>query len=169
MLSSSCCVSWLLVAQAKRFGLCQGLGDKVRLQIACFLDSMLRHVCDMTTVVDGIASLLLKGAVCLQVFEEVSNLCLGLAARAMPWSSFGQSHTIAVWVILVSKVFDNLIARSKSIAESLRARGVVDPSTHHLNVPVLLQSSWPANFVAAGSLLMCGTLAVMNDPAFARI
>ena len=105
----------------------------------------------------------------VQVFEEIRNLCLGLAARGMPWPRLGRAHTVAVWLILINKLFANLFARSTSIAESLRARGITDPAVHHLNIPVLLKSSILGNLVAAGALGACVAVAVLNDPAFATV
>jgi hypothetical protein len=103
---------------------------------------------------------------CVQVFEEVRNLCLGLAARSMPWTTLGRANAIAVWVILTNKVLSNLFSRSASIAESLQARGVVDPDTHHLNVPVLLPSNAFANILTGLTLVGCIVLALVHNPAF---
>ena len=86
------------------------------------------------------------------MFEEVRNLCFGLAARAVQWSLLSRGEVLSVWVVLINKAFSNLFSRSNFIAESLHARGVHDPSKHHLNVPQFFDSKPLANVVAATTL-----------------
>eukprot|EP00892_Ulva_mutabilis_P008741 jgi/Ulvmu1/6239/UM028_0097.1 len=95
------------------------------------------------------------------VFEELRNLALGLAARAVPWSSMTRNDAIGIWALVINKLFSNLFRRSANMAESLMARGFQDPEERHLNVPVLLQSSVWANMVAIASLAGCVYFAVM--------
>ena len=102
----------------------------------------------------------------MQVFEEVRNLCLGLAARAVPWKQRTRSHTIAIWVGLINKLFANLFARSRYIAESLRARGVVDFDTHQLNIPQLLPPRALHSACAAALLLGGVWLAFQHGAQF---
>lgn len=97
----------------------------------------------------------------LQVFEELRNLALGLAARAVPWSSMTRNDAVGIWALVINKLFSNLFRRSANMAESLKARGFQDPEERHLNVPVLLQSNIWANLVAVTGLGVCIYTAIM--------
>jgi energy-coupling factor transporter transmembrane protein EcfT len=99
----------------------------------------------------------------VQVFEEVRNLCFGLAARAMPWAALGRGAALTVWITVLGKLLSNLFARSRAIAESLQARGVADPETYHLNVPVFLETKPLANVAAALGLAGCAALAARHN------
>lgn len=90
-----------------------------------------------------------------QVFEELRNLALGLAARAVPWSSMTRNDAVGIWALVINKLFSNLFRRSANMAESLKARGFDDAEKRHLNVPVLLQSNIWANLVAIAGLGAC--------------
>jgi energy-coupling factor transporter transmembrane protein EcfT len=97
----------------------------------------------------------------MQVFDEVRNLALGLAARGVPWRSMTRSSTIAIGIVMVRKLFSNLFARSKFIAESLVARGIGLPHQtrqYQLNIPVLLPSNSFANATALALLVACVSL-----------
>jgi hypothetical protein len=100
---------------------------------------------------------------CVQVFEEVRNLCFGLAARAVQWKLLSRGEALEVWLVLIRKTFANLFSRSKFIAESLYARGVRDPAKHNLNVPKFFDSKPAANVVAAGALAVIVGMAVRHS------
>lgn len=93
----------------------------------------------------------------LQVFDEVRNLCLGLAARSVNWSALDRVTSNSIWLVLVSKLFRNLFQRSGHIAESLVSRGFKGPETHALNIPRMVPSTLLANAIAL--VLLFGTTA----------
>jgi energy-coupling factor transporter transmembrane protein EcfT len=92
----------------------------------------------------------------VQVYEELRNLCLGLAARAVPWHLRSQSQQLSIWANLVHKLFSNLFTRADYIAESLIARGFVDFDKHRLNVPEFTPPKPMPNIVAL--LLLAGSI-----------
>lgn len=91
----------------------------------------------------------------MQVFEEVRNLCLGLASRGVVWPAMARSDVVATWILMFTKLFGNLFERSSRMAESLTARGFRDPEDRHLNVPLLCPSNFVANAIALIALAGC--------------
>ena len=91
----------------------------------------------------------------VQVFEEVRNLCLGLASRGVVWPAMSGNDVVATWILMFTKLFGNLFERSSRMAESLTARGFRDPEDRHLNVPLLCPSTVLANAVALLALAGC--------------
>ena len=89
------------------------------------------------------------------MFEEVRNLCLGVAARGINWNGLSATGQTAIWATVLRKLFSNLFARSKYIAESLTARGHSAATPQRLNIPILLPSSTAANAVSIALLLTC--------------
>lgn len=92
---------------------------------------------------------------CMQVFEEVRNLCLGLASRGVVWPEMSRNDVVATWILMFTKLFANLFDRSSCMAESLVARGFKDPEDRYLNVPLLCPSKFLANAVALLALGLC--------------
>jgi general transcription factor 3C polypeptide 2 len=90
----------------------------------------------------------------MQVFDELRNLCLGLAARAVPWHLRSPSQQLAIWGSLIQKLFSNLFTRADYIAESLVSRGLHDLDTYPLNVPDFTPPKLLPNLTAA--LLLVG-------------
>ena len=88
----------------------------------------------------------------LQVFDEVRNLTLGLAARSVCWEGLDRNGVLSVWTFLALRLFGNLFSRSRFIAESLVARGYSGPATHALNIPRLLPSNPWVNAAALAAL-----------------
>jgi energy-coupling factor transporter transmembrane protein EcfT len=92
----------------------------------------------------------------MQVFDELRNLCLGLAARAVPWSLRSPSQQLSIWGSLIQKLFSNLFTRAEYIAESLVARGIHNFDTYPLNVPDFTPPKLVPSLVAA--LLLVGSV-----------
>ena len=84
----------------------------------------------------------------MQVFEEVQNLCFGLASRGVPWAQIGGAQQIAIWSVLFNKLSSNLFLRSRHIAESLQAR-----------LPIACLSLWFAYLPC----LCCGVAAACRN------
>lgn len=51
------------------------------------------------------------------VFEEVRNLCLGLAARGVDWRAQGTRGSLEILGRLVVRLFGNLFTRSEKISQ----------------------------------------------------
>lgn len=51
------------------------------------------------------------------VFEEVRNLCLGLAARGVDWRAQGGRGSLEILGRLVVRLFGNLFQRSEKISQ----------------------------------------------------
>ncbi|WIA32057.1 hypothetical protein OEZ86_002909 [Tetradesmus obliquus] len=66
------------------------------------------------------------------VFEEVRNLCLGLAARGVDWRAQGGRGSLEILGRLVVRLFGNLFARSEKISQAMVVRGFLGPQQHHL-------------------------------------
>jgi energy-coupling factor transporter transmembrane protein EcfT len=89
------------------------------------------------------------------VFEELRNLCLGLASRAVAWEMMSRADALTTWVLVANRLFSNLFTRSERMAESLQARGFHSPEGRHLNIPLLCPSSLLANIAALFLLGVC--------------
>eukprot|EP00878_Enallax_costatus_P025753 GHUV01027580.1.p1 GENE.GHUV01027580.1~~GHUV01027580.1.p1 ORF type:complete len:269 (+),score=43.31 GHUV01027580.1:230-1036(+) len=89
------------------------------------------------------------------VFEEVRNLCLGLAARGVNWRAQGARGSLEILSRLVVRLFGNLFQRSEKISQAMVVRGFLGPEQHHLYLMRCNETSWLANVVA---LLLLGGL-----------
>lgn len=58
------------------------------------------------------------------VFEEVRNLCLGLAARGVDWRAQGGRGSLEIVGRLVVRLFGNLFTRSEKISQVSRYRAL---------------------------------------------
>jgi general transcription factor 3C polypeptide 2 len=83
------------------------------------------------------------------VFEEVRNLCLGLAARGVDWRAQGGRGSLEILGRLVVRLFGNLFQRSEKITQVLWEcpQGGWGPGQHPSMVSasvgqVALQASW---------------------------
>lgn len=91
------------------------------------------------------------------VFEEVRNLCLGLAARGVDWRAQGTRGSLVVLGRLVARLFGNLLARADKIAQAMVVRGFLGPQRHRLYLMRSNPTSAVANLVALallGALLL---------------
>lgn len=59
------------------------------------------------------------------VFEEVRNLCLGLAARGVEWRAQGTRGSLEILGRLVVRLFGNLFHRSEKISQVCAGWGLV--------------------------------------------
>lgn len=87
------------------------------------------------------------------VFEEVRNLCLGLAARGVDWRAQGGRGSMEVAARLLVRLFANLFERSDKIAQAMVVRGFLGPEQHHLYMMRVNESSVLANFLALAALV----------------
>ena len=92
------------------------------------------------------------------VFDEVRNLCLGLAARNIQWKSLGPAAGLQVSAQMFTRLFGNLMQRSDSIATSMQARGFVGPKGHEVHLARVQKPNIAAD-VAALALLAGSTYA----------
>ena len=100
------------------------------------------------------------------VFEEARNLCLGLASRGIDWGLLGAKGTLGLAVSTAGRLFNNLLARSVSIAVAMTARGFRGPQEHVLHLAegkaahplrrVVADGAVGASFV--GLVLLCRIL-----------
>ncbi|KAK9909552.1 hypothetical protein WJX75_003996 [Coccomyxa subellipsoidea] len=85
--------------------------------------------------VDEIAlTLLLSLRFMAQVTEEMRNLSLGLAARAVRWHQLPPGGGVQVLLRLGGRLFSNLMQRSENIALAMQARDFVGPERHHVHL-----------------------------------
>jgi general transcription factor 3C polypeptide 2 len=82
------------------------------------------------------------------VFEEVRNLCLGLAARGVAWREQGARGSIEIAATMTARLFANLFERSDKISQAMAARGFLGPETHELYCMRANRTSAVANGVA---------------------
>ncbi|MEW5317870.1 MAG: hypothetical protein WDW38_009134 [Sanguina aurantia] len=88
------------------------------------------------------------------VFEEVRNLCLGLAARGVDWVAQGGRGSLEIAGKLCVKLFANLFRRSENIAQAMVVRGFRGPEDHNLYMMQVNRTNVLANTVALGLLIM---------------
>jgi general transcription factor 3C polypeptide 2 len=86
------------------------------------------------------------------VFEEVRNLCLGLAARGIAWREQGARGSLEIAAQMAGRLFANLFERSDKIAQAMAARGFLGPESHELYCMRANRTSGVANAVALGLL-----------------
>jgi len=86
------------------------------------------------------------------VFEEVRNLCLGLAARGVAWRSQGARGSIEIAAQMAARLFANLFERSDKIAQAMAVRGFLGPERHELYCMRANRTSALANGVALALL-----------------
>ncbi len=94
------------------------------------------------------------------VFEEVRNLCLGLAARGVDWRAQGGRGSLEVSARLLVRLFANLFQRSENIAQAMVVRGFLGPEQHHLYMMRVNAASPVANVVAL--LVLAGLAAAVT-------
>jgi general transcription factor 3C polypeptide 2 len=87
------------------------------------------------------------------VFEEVRNLCLGLAARGVDWRAQGGRGSLQMAVKLAVRLFGNLFQRSENIAQAMVVRGFLGPERQHLYMMQVNETSALANVLAVAALL----------------
>lgn len=86
------------------------------------------------------------------VFEEVRNLCLGLAARGVAWREQGARGSIEIAAQMTGRLFANLFERSDKISQAMAARGFMGPERHELYCMRANRTSGAANAVALALL-----------------
>jgi energy-coupling factor transporter transmembrane protein EcfT len=89
------------------------------------------------------------------VFEEVRNLCLGLAARGIAWREQGARGSIEIAAQMTGRLFANLFERSEKIAQAMAVRGFLGPEDHQTYCMRANRTSSVANAVA---LVLLGVL-----------
>jgi energy-coupling factor transport system permease protein len=93
------------------------------------------------------------------VFEEVRNLCLGLAARGVDWRAQGGRGSLEIFARLLVRLFSNLFQRSENIAQAMVVRGFLGPEKHHLYMMRSNDTHWATN--AAALALLAGLAAAV--------
>jgi general transcription factor 3C polypeptide 2 len=86
------------------------------------------------------------------VFEEVRNLCLGLAARGIAWREQGARGSIEIAAQMTARLFANLFERSEKIAQAMAVRGFLGPEMHETYCMKANRTSVVANVVALALL-----------------
>lgn len=86
------------------------------------------------------------------VFEEVRNLCLGLAARGVDWRKQGGRGSLEIFARLITRLFANLFQRSENIAQAMVVRGFQGPERHNMYMKRANATTPPANFLALVAL-----------------
>ncbi|GAX78117.1 hypothetical protein CEUSTIGMA_g5559.t1 [Chlamydomonas eustigma] len=81
------------------------------------------------------------------VFEEVRNLCLGLASRGVDWAAHGNGGSLQLLGRLSARLFGNLFHRSENIAQAMVARGFTGPADHSMYMTRINRPSWVANLL----------------------
>ncbi|KAG2453352.1 hypothetical protein HYH02_001576 [Chlamydomonas schloesseri] len=92
------------------------------------------------------------------VFEEIRNLCLGLAARGINWEAQGGAGSLNMAGRLCMRLFGNLFQRSENIAQAMLVRGFQGPADHHLYQMKVNPTSAFANVCALALLLAYSVL-----------
>lgn len=97
------------------------------------------------------------------VFEEVRNLTLGIAARALNWKALGFMGTASILVTACGKIFNNLFQHADNISKSMIMRGFTTPEAHNFQLQQLERSK-PLNNVIAllGLVALCAAMVKFN-------
>lgn len=97
------------------------------------------------------------------VFEEVRNLCLGLAARGVDWRAQGGRGSLEILGRLIVRLFGNLFQRSEKISQAMVVRGFLGPEAHHLYLMRSNETSLAGNAAALALLAaLCGAVAYLK-------
>ncbi len=87
------------------------------------------------------------------VFEEVRNLCLGLAARGVDWKAQGGRGSLQMAIKLCVRLFGNLFQRSENIAQAMVVRGFMGPEQQQLYMMKVNETTVLANIMALAALV----------------
>lgn len=82
------------------------------------------------------------------VFEEIRNMCLGLAARGVEWKTQGTRGSLDIFGKLLVHLFASLFDKSEKIAQAMVVRGFAGPESHNLYMMKVNDVSVVANVVA---------------------
>lgn len=64
------------------------------------------------------------------VFEEIRNLTLAVAARAMNWKAMGFMGSMTILTTVCGRLFSNLFHHADNITQSMIMRGFTTPEDH---------------------------------------
>ncbi|MDJ0579583.1 CbiQ family ECF transporter T component [Crocosphaera sp.] len=67
------------------------------------------------------------------VLEEVQNLIRSIRTRAINWKKLGIKKSLQVWLVVVEKLFENLLMRAEEIAIAMEVRGFLTPNQHQVD------------------------------------
>ena len=59
------------------------------------------------------------------VLEEIQNLMRSIRTRAINWKKLGIKKSLQVWLVVVEKLFENLLMRAEEIAIAMEVRGFI--------------------------------------------
>lgn len=86
------------------------------------------------------------------VLEEIQNLMRSIRTRAINWKKLGIKKSLQVWLVVVEKLFENLLMRAEEIAIAMEVRGFISPNKH--------QVEWHQLRLIGGDWLALGLLIV---------
>lgn len=86
------------------------------------------------------------------VLEEIQNLMRSIRTRAINWKKLGIKKSLQVWLVVVEKLFENLLMRAEEIAIAMEVRGFISPNKH--------QVEWHQLRLIRGDWLALGLLIV---------
>ena len=86
------------------------------------------------------------------VLEEIQNLMRSIRTRAINWKKLGIKKSLQVWLVVVEKLFENLLMRAEEIAIAMEVRGFISPNQH--------QVEWHQLRLIGGDWLALGLLIV---------
>lgn len=86
------------------------------------------------------------------VLEEVQNLIRSVFTRAINWEKLGWKNSTKVWLIVVERLFENLLLRAEQIASAMTVRGFTTPNTHQVQWHYLKFRS--LDWIALGCLVL---------------
>lgn len=66
------------------------------------------------------------------VLEEVQNLARSIRTRAINWKKLGIKRSFQVWLLVVDRLFENLLMRAEQIAIAMDIRGFTSPNEHRV-------------------------------------
>ena len=66
------------------------------------------------------------------VLEEIQNLMRSIRTRAINWKKLGIKKSLQVWLVVVEKLFENLLMRAEEIAIAMEVRGFISPNQHQV-------------------------------------
>ncbi len=90
------------------------------------------------------------------VLEEVQNLIRAVRTRAINWKKLGFKQAIALWLVVMERLVDNLFIRADQTASAMEVRGFTTPSQHQVRWSPLQLRLW--DFGLIGLLVMVWAL-----------
>ncbi len=86
------------------------------------------------------------------VLEEIQNLARSVRTRAINWNKLGIKRSLKLWLMVVERLFENLLMRAEQIALAMDVRGFTSPNEHQVQWHEL--SLMRADWIALGILII---------------